>query len=204
MNILENLSMLMGGNMEVGIIAVGATVIVVTAFFLIKSTSRKGAGQRRESSAGNAETEAAPKKRGLIPWKRNAPANAQSNAEEATIPSPDSSDSNSEVDNSTLQVNEAGDMEVPGTDSPDTVPEETSESTQEQPTEEGAGEQNKAPENAPQKEPSIGGGAFDLFKEEIIEDSNVGRFAAALDDVDAHDLLDEAHNLMNLFGRNRK
>lgn len=51
-----------------------------------------------------------------------------------------------------------------------------------------------------QKRPSSGNSIFDLFTEEIAEESETSKFAATLDDVDIHDLLKEAQNFKNKLG----
>ncbi len=43
---------------------------------------------------------------------------------------------------------------------------------------------------------------FDMFKDEIGEESEVSKFAANLDDIDAHDLLEQSQSLINYLSGN--
>lgn len=51
-----------------------------------------------------------------------------------------------------------------------------------------------------QKRPSSGKSIFDLFTDEVAEESEISKFAATLDDVDVHDLLNEAQDFKNKLG----
>ncbi len=83
------------------------------------------------------------------------------------------------------------------------------------PTEEAQAEQGPAPEEIeiPVQEPpseespadnqkSKTDDLFDMFKDETGEESEVSKFAANLDDINAHDLLEQSQNLINYLSGN--
>lgn len=90
----------------------------------------------------------------------------------------------------------------------DKFPPELAESTPEQLQEEPEDVENepveeyKAPDNEYQEEPKADDDVLDLFKSEVVGENDAGILAANLDNVEIHDLLEEAQKLMNqLKGR---
>ena len=83
------------------------------------------------------------------------------------------------------------------------LPAESVESTQDQAQEElelveyEPEEIDKASENEAPEQPKAKDTVFDLFTDEITEESDVGKFAATLGDVESHDLLEKPQALMN-------
>ena len=51
--------------------------------------------------------------------------------------------------------------------------------------------------NQQQQQPATKDTVFDLFRDEVVEENNTSKLAAALNNVDVHDLLEEAQNLRN-------
>ncbi len=73
------------------------------------------------------------------------------------------------------------------------------EPTQEElePIEHEPDEVNKASDSKSQEQPATKDTVFDLFRDEVVEENNTSKLAAALNNVDIHDLLEEAQNLRN-------
>ncbi|MEE8413138.1 MAG: hypothetical protein V3R96_01170, partial [Dehalococcoidales bacterium] len=79
----------------------------------------------------------------------------------------------------------------------DSLPEEI-ELRQEVPPDEPAIPTQAPPEEEPSAtQPAKSNDLFDMFKDEMTEESEATKFAKNLEDIDAHDLLEEAQNLIN-------
>ena len=90
----------------------------------------------------------------------------------------------------------------------DKLPPELAESTQEQPQEELEHDENesleeyKTPDNEHQEQAKANDDMLNLFKGEMAGDSDISTLASNLNNVDVHDLLEEARRLLNqLSGR---
>jgi len=248
----------------IGIVIMGAMIVVSTALLIMKSISKKASAQSEKQPVEYVDTLAAPKKRpaptlGLVldrlkfllglslsrfsrqrrdavpdqqPIDQEVAANerfsiplpgaANSEAEIAAVPSPLAEGvANVEpvnvepvnveepevnmVNSLTAEPNqEAPNVELINEEEPeanmiDSYTAESAQLTQEQlePTEDEPEEMDEASDNDYQEQPTKEDAVLDLFADEIVEESNISRFAESLDNIDAHDLLEEAQTLMN-------
>lgn len=226
-----------GTVMSIGIVIMGAMIVVVVAFFIVKSTSKEGVGQTQKQPVENIETPVAPRKRrapafGLVLARlkflsglalrqlRRQTGNASPNQqpvdevvavnERFSIPLPDVTDLEPGMDAAPSSPDqgipdvEPANEEESGVDMPDTIPaEESAESTQDQPQEElepAEGEPEEMDEISDdeyQEQPKDKDAVLELFTGELAEESEVSKFAASLNNIDVHNLLEEAQDLIN-------
>lgn len=219
----------------IGIVIMGAIIVAITAFFIMKSTSKRGIVQPQKLPVENVETSAALKERhaptrgpgrsrlrfpslglGLGKFGRqrhDAPPDQPpideglAINEQFSIPLPGVNSSEPEINAVPLSLDQAvpsvepAGQEEPEVNTLDTSPAEPAESSQDQSQEEPELIEGEAEEPASdsesQKQPKTEDSVFDLFKDEIVEESDISKLAVTLNNVDAHDVLEEAQNLIN-------
>ncbi len=219
----------------IGIVIMGAIIVAITAFFIMKSTSKRGIAPAQKPPVENVETPAALKERrvpilGLVlnrlkfpslgrgPSKsgrqrHNAPPDQQPIDEELaineqfSIPLPGVNHSEPEINAVPLPLDqevpnvEPANQEEPEENTLNASPAEPAESPQDQPQEEAELIENESEEpasdNENQKQPKTEDSVFDLFKDEIVEESDISKLAATLNNIDARDVLEEGQNLIN-------
>lgn len=232
---------------DIGIVIVGAIIVVGTAFLVVKSTSKMGVAQTQKQPVEYTETPVAVEKRraptlGLALNRLKSPlglalrkfSRQPSNAtpdqqpideglainEQFSIPLSGVTSSEPEVNTvpsspaepeQWLPDVEPANEKEPEADRLDTLPEEPAESTQdlsqEEPEETRKPEEIRTPEEPEEpgetpgeeyeEQPKPTGSAFDLFTAEMAEESEVSKFAATLNNVDIHHLLEEARTFIN-------
>lgn len=230
-----------------GVVIMGAIIVVVTAFLVIKSTLKNDITRIEKQPIEHIETTAVIKKRhvsicrfllrsnagnlvqplkfllrpvlGVINLPSHSASSDQeipnwkpANNEQILMPLPD-------IDNPELETNmvpPSPEHEVPSGQSVSGEPEVNMIDTspekldQEIPNVEPANDEkpehvehdnseelNEASDDEKGEQPTTEDAVFDLFKGEIGEESKISKFAATLNDVDIHDLLNEAQSLIN-------
>lgn len=261
----------------IGIVILGAMIVVVAAFLIIKSTSKKGITQIQTQPVENIETNAALKKRHATQngvtddrkisaiWKKKGDILRGIRAlrkrithpdqqpldeglainDQFSIPLPDVTISEPEINTASSSPDqEVSNVEPTNGEETDVIminnfhvepangeeteviminnfpvepaneeetevnminnfPAESAESTRGWPQEElepveyKPEETDEAPDNEYQEQVKTKDDVFDLFTAEMVEESDVNKFAATLNNVDVYDLLKEAQSLTN-------
>jgi hypothetical protein len=228
-----------GGKMDVniGIVASGAIVVIITAFFIFRPNLKRSAAKARQKNEETGEKSSLPtwktKPEDQSPQDTGTPPEEELPAvfPEVTVPElhPDAPSSLPDIETpdivpvsegtevnvmdnlmmnqeQTLSESEQLTVEETIIEPRDDLPDETAATGGEQPQEEQGTsvfepekEETSGGEEQPEKVKSDDN-MFDLFTEEVLEESDVSKLAATLNNVDIDDLLEEVYNTKKYLG----